>query len=337
MGEFKDIAFLLDCISDGVNPCTKEIFNRWELVQDPEFQKAYERLKKTYRIPKSDSEPSKSKISKSPKLSYPWNFLKKIMPDQERFPEDVEQRIETILHSPAFKNRTRNADMLRYYYNDGMTLEAIGNLYSVTRETVRLALLSAQKVFSWKRVASYLIGETDQVEFPDLPLPKAKPQIVLQKPIYHAEEIEQVEVPLPPPPEVKPKKALPKLAKVQKLAKPKKEEIPPDPIVLPTPLDQPFSITGFAVELSKSGIKPRLTRTELTAWLFKNRDITYIHDGESRKKVPTPTGEEHGLSEETGIGKHGREYRYIALGKSAQEYIISHLDEILSMREKSRE
>ena len=50
MGNFKDIVDVLDCISDGINPTTKERFTRWDLLHDSDFQGALERLQKTYRI-----------------------------------------------------------------------------------------------------------------------------------------------------------------------------------------------------------------------------------------------------------------------------------------------
>ena len=95
--------------------------------------------------------------------SFPENLLKSLFREQEKFPSDVEKRVLAILDSetvfPAYYRR--DADCIRAYYNDGLTLRDIGDHYGLSHERIRQLINRAKKRMRRKDVRSFLLGETD--------------------------------------------------------------------------------------------------------------------------------------------------------------------------------
>jgi len=111
---------------------------------------------------KTDTPALPGKSAKAP-LLYPRNLLNEILPGNTDYPEDIKKRITAVLGSTAIfpEPYRRDAEYVKAYYEDGLTLEAIGNTYGVTRERIRQILKRALNKMRRKAVLSYLKGETD--------------------------------------------------------------------------------------------------------------------------------------------------------------------------------
>ena len=99
--------------------------------------------------------------------NYPRNLLKEVISDQNELPADVKDRLEAVLASERiFTPRyLRDAECLRKHFEDGRTLEDIGNDYGITRERVRQIIKRGIRKLHRKAVLSYLTGETETLEF----------------------------------------------------------------------------------------------------------------------------------------------------------------------------
>lgn len=102
----------------------------------------------------------------SKRLSYPQNLLKELLPDHEKYPPDIANRLAEVLETEKVFSRRyrRDAECISEYYEGGRTLEEIGTDYGITRERIRQVIKRGLKKMRRKAVLSYLSGETDTLE-----------------------------------------------------------------------------------------------------------------------------------------------------------------------------
>ena len=77
----------------------------------------------------------------------------------------------------------------------------------------------------------------------------------------------------------------------------------------------------------------KLTYKPIIAWLKQNGYLRYEQDEETGKKrtLVTEKGSEAGIKSELRKDSKGQEFVYITYGRTAQEFIVSNMDKILSL------
>ncbi|MDC7280010.1 hypothetical protein NXH64_10915 [Butyrivibrio fibrisolvens] len=105
-------------------------------------------------------------IENNRKKQYPYNLLEKILPDQEMYPEDIEQRIMAIIEIKKDGRYGRDYECILKYYRDGMTLAEIGYEYTLTGERVRQLIARGLRRLKSKDNIRYLNGKADTLIVP---------------------------------------------------------------------------------------------------------------------------------------------------------------------------
>lgn len=98
--------------------------------------------------------------------------------------------------------------------------------------------------------------------------------------------------------------------------------------------NEPISISAFVYSINKTintNRMKKLKAVQVTSWLVNNGFLREIQQEDGRKfKVPTELASSIGISSVKKESQFGRIYDVCIYNKTAQQYIIEHLDDILS-------
>lgn len=99
------------------------------------------------------------------------------------------------------------------------------------------------------------------------------------------------------------------------------------------PTQEPIRITQFAdliMEAVNDPGRKRITPTLLTSWLIDKGFMSKQRDAAGKsKRLPTPMGEQLGLTVQSHHGQYG-DYVAVYYSTEAQQFLLDHLLEILS-------
>jgi len=98
--------------------------------------------------------------------------------------------------------------------------------------------------------------------------------------------------------------------------------------------NEPISISAFVYSINRAintNRMKKLKAVQVTSWLVNNGFLREIQQEDGRKfKVPTELASSIGISSVKKESQFGRIYDVCIYNKAAQQYIIEHLDDILS-------
>ena len=224
---------------------------------------------------------------------YPDNLLEAIMPGQTEYPEDIEKRIAVVLESTkVFTERyRRDADCIRSFFKDGLTLQELGDLYGITRERIRQLLARAIKKMRRAVVLSFLRGENDT--FFNSGIEKSE-KIDIEN--YNTKIDSGLYSDLP-------------IASEESIS---------------------ISMLARSLSKRTTSINACKVRyADISSWLIKGGYLeTYEKDGKTIA-VPTEQGVNQGIKRGRRINSQGVEYNGVFLEKEAQIFIEEHLGDII--------
>lgn len=139
-------------------------------------------LEKMKEYGPADDEAPPPNTSKAP--LYPLNLMTILAPDLKEYPEDADQRIETVLTSAeVFPERIhREVEFVRMRYQEQRTLQEIGEAYNLSRERIRQVLNKSLRRMRRAPVLAYLTGETATLDIPRKRAAQAK--LTSKRPVH---------------------------------------------------------------------------------------------------------------------------------------------------------
>lgn len=96
--------------------------------------------------------------------------------------------------------------------------------------------------------------------------------------------------------------------------------------------DEPVSVSVITAGINScthNDSRGKLKATDITEWLVSRKLLDIVEIGGRRYKLPTEEGEQLGLSLERRKNVGGENYDIVLYDRAAQEYVISHIEDML--------